>query len=455
MRSATLYRGRIASVAGDRSLIHFADGAIVVDSAGRIADVGDYTVLRKKHVGVGLVDLAGGLIVPGMVDTHVHLPQYPAVGLYGKELLDWLATYIFPLERSFTPDRAERLAPRFFRDLLAHGVTTAVVYCSIQADSADVVFECAKKAGIRAIIGKVMMDRNAPQFLTENTNQSIADSEQLCKKWNGACDGRLMYAFTPRFAPTCSSELMAAAADLARQHGAYLQTHLAENPKEIEWVHKLFPEARSYTDVYARHGMLGPRSLFAHAIYLNSDERSQLLEQDCALAHCPTSNLFLKSGLMPLRELMDLGLRIGLGSDVAGGPTLSLFEVMRDAIYVHNARRFNCPDAPVELMPADAFRLATVGGAQALGLADRIGSLEVGKEADFVVIDAAKLDPPLELSSLDSSEALISCLIFRGGPQAVQRTYIHGRLCFDRADSLDDHQQPSPDRAKEPAGAPR
>jgi guanine deaminase len=344
-----------------------------------------------------------------------------------------LNTYIFPAEEHFTPEKANLICPVFFRDLLENGITTAAIYCSVQKESTDVAFGWAEKIGNRAIIGKVMMDRNAPSSLVEDTDSSIRESEEVCRRWHGVDDGRLLYAFTPRFAPTCSRELMESAGACARERGAYIQTHLAENQDELQWVMKLFPEAANYTDVYRRAGLLSSKSVLAHAIYLAAPEREALAETGSCLSHCPTSNLFLKSGLMPLYELMNMGLRIGLGSDVAGGPTLSPFAVMRGAIYVHNARKFVQDSCAEDITPATALYLATLGGAEALHLEDRIGSLDPGKEGDFVVIDAAKLSPVApEFNGIQRKDALLSRLVFRGDDRIVEQTYVRGKLLHDR-----------------------
>jgi guanine deaminase len=418
--------------AEDRYTLH-GDGGLIVDGSGTILEVGDYREVRHQYPSATVVDCSDHLILPGFIDTHIHLPQYEAVALYGKELLEWLNRDIFPAEREFTPEAADALCPIFFRSLLSHGVTTAAINCSIQKDSTHVAFQWANKTGIRAIIGKVMMDRNSPDFLLENTSESLQASEEVCQKWHGAANGRLLYAFTPRFAPTSSRALMRGVSDLAGQYGAYVQTHLAENRAELQWVRTLFPETRSYTDVYFGAGLLGPKTILAHAIHVTPDERRLLADTQSCLSHCPTSNLFLKSGLMPLRELLDMGLRIGLGSDVGGGPTLSPFEVMRSAIYTHTARRFLPDFGGGDISPATAFYMATLGGAQALRLDDKIGSLVRGKEADFIVVNPQRLSPlPPEKEPEILPDTLLSRLIFRGDDRIVEQTYVQGALCYDR-----------------------
>lgn len=406
--------------------------ALVVDEKGKIVKVGDYTLLANEYPEAETTDLSGKLIVPGFVDAHVHLPQYPAIGLYGAGLLDWLNAYVFPAERDFTPEAADTLAPIFFDRLLANGVTTAAIYSSVGSDSTWKIFEWAEKKGLRAIIGKVMMDRNAPDYLLEDTRSSLVASQELCDHWHGRDGGRLLYAYTPRFAPSCSRELMEAVSGLARERGAYVQTHLSENSDEIEWVRQLFPESRNYTDVYARAGLLGPKTLLAHAIHIDQEEQRTLLAAEACLVHCPTSNLFLKSGLMPLAELVEMGQKVGLGSDVGGGPTLSPFSIMQAAIYVHNARRLLLGNGGFDVTPGLVLYLATLGGARALGLGRTTGSLEPGKDADFVVLDVSSPDRAWPDRGEGELGELLSRLVFLSDDRNVEQTYVRGRLCYER-----------------------
>jgi len=415
----------------------YEDGGLLVDEYGRIRAVGEYRQIADSNPGVRMENLSARIIVPGFIDAHVHLPQYPAAGLYGRELLDWLDTYIFPAERRFTSAAADSLCPVFFDRLLANGVTTAAIYSSSSAASTDKVFEWAHEKHIRAIIGKVMMDRNVPADLTDSSSKSsIAESEKLCRKWHQAHSDKLLYyAFTPRFAPSCSWELMRALGDHCRdaeKSRVYIQTHLSENQSEIALVKKLFPDAQDYTDVYEKAGLLGPRTLLAHAIYINARERNALLNAQACLVHCPTSNLFLRSGLMPLAELMQANHRLALGSDVAGGPTLSPFSVMRSAIYVHNSRQFSAGKTDADVNPAAVLYLATLGGAKALGLDAITGSLEQGKDADFVVLDLSSFPDLPSDSQMGDLEKLLSRLVFLGDDRMVERTYVRGRVCYDR-----------------------
>lgn len=366
-----------------------------------------------------------------MVDLHAHLPQLPNAGVgAGLDLLSWLERYIFPLERGFDEAAAERLAPQAFRALAAAGTTTALMYGAVFEPSLEAAFRAAEAHGLRAILGKVMMDRQTydpthrPEEILElSLRQSIA----LCERWHGRDGGRLQYAFTPRFAVSCSAEMLRESAAAARATGAYWQTHLAEDRAELAEVARLFPEALDYTDVYDRAGGLGERSILAHAVHLSEREIARLAETRTRVVHCPASNLFLASGAMPLARYLAAGIAVGLGSDVAGGPQLSLFEVMKAGAYTQSARRVALGDAAPALGPLDWLRLGTLEGARALGLERIIGSLEIGKEADLIALDPAIVAP---VPGVDSDEAaeLTSRFIFRNQPAMVRAAWVRGRL---------------------------
>lgn len=331
---------------------------------------------RATHKSAEFVDCGDQTIVPGFVDTHVHLPQFPIMGIGSGELLSWLTNYTYPEETRFAdPAHAADVAKRFFDALIAHGTTTSVVYSSVHEEATDIAFKTAQAAGIRAFIGKVMMDRNVPETLLEETAESVAASLRLYEKWDGADGGRLRYIFTPRFAAACSMNLMREVGRIAHERGAFIQTHLSENVDEVAWIHTLFPDIPSYTDVYEAAGMITQRSIMGHCIHLSRDEIDLLSRRRAAVAFCPYSNRTLRSGTMPYAQLCSAGLRIGLGSDVAGGPSISMIDQMDQAM---NAAK---------ITEDEALCLATLGGAKALGLEDRIGSLSPGKDADFVVLD--------------------------------------------------------------------
>jgi guanine deaminase len=430
-------RGFVIDAPQFGALRAWRDGAVIVER-GRIAAVGEYDELRRSEAGQKLQwkDHGSFAVFPGLIDCHTHLPQYPAVARGQSELLPWLRENIFPVEREFTGRRAREEAPQFFHELARHGTTTAMIYAAIYEDSCDVAFQAAERSGLRVIMGKMMMDLGSYGSLQPKKilSVSLLESERLCRKWHKAAAGRLDYAFSPRFAVTCSERLMRSAADLATTFGAYLQTHLAENLEEIEKVHHLFMTARDYTDVYQKSGMLTPKTVLGHCIHLSNAEIETIAHAKSTVAHCPTSNLFLGSGLMKLDQLLRAGIPVGLGTDVAAGPELNMWQVMRAAVEVQKARRFYEPNVPA-LRPAEAFHLATAGGARALGKSDAIGSLEVGKEADLLVVDLASLLPygtdRVHFSDL-TKEDVLALAIYRGGPHATAETYVRGRCVYRR-----------------------
>ena len=454
-----LFRAHLLSPDDSSRLRDIPDGGMVVDAAGRIVAAGAFPEVAAAHPGEELRDLRPHWILPGLVDLHSHLPQHEAVAMDGLELLPWLTTHIFPAELRFRdPEWAARAARAYFRDQLALGTTTTVVYGSVHPEATHRAFQEAERSGVRAILGKVMMDRNTTEALRETAADSLAQSEELCMAWHGRDGGRLQYAFTPRFAPTCSMELLRGAGRLAERHSALVQTHLSENLDELRWVHELFPEARDYTDVYARAGLLGPRTLLGHCIHLSPAERGAIRSAGSAIVHCPRSNAFLKSGIMPLRRWLDEGLTVGLGTDVGAGPSLDLWAEMAMACTasklrwadqqtqgrrlrglglaepeyrrIHEALGLE-PDLPID--PAQAFALATLGGARALGMADRIGSLDAGKEADFIVVDPARVDPAPARDHAPADEVLCR-LLYRSDASMVRASYVRGRLCHSRED---------------------
>jgi guanine deaminase len=373
-----------------------------------------------------------GVVLPGMVDLHAHLPQLPNAGVgAGLHLLDWLERYIFPLERDFDEETAERLAPMAFRAFARAGTTTVVAYGAIWEPSLDACFRAAEAHGIRAVIGKVMMDRfsyDASLQAHEILDLSLRQSIGLCGRWHGKDNGRLSYAFTPRFAVSCSAEMLAASAAEAARSGAYWQTHLSEDRHELREVARLFPDAADYTDVYDRAGGLRPGSILAHAIHLSDREIARLAESGVAIAHCPASNLFLASGAMPLARYREAGITIGLGSDVAAGPDLSMFGVMRAGAFTQSALHSMQMALHPAMPPIEWLRLATQGGAAALGVQDRIGSVEVGKDADLIAIDPDVTLPLGPHREGEGPDEILSRLIYRSHPDMVRGAWVRGRL---------------------------
>ncbi len=424
------YRLSLLTVTTSGRLAHHPDGLLEVDGAGRIVYAG------KFRPGAGKAeDLRGLLAIPGLVDAHCHLSQYPAVASDGLELLPWLKCHIFPLERSFRGEKARLPARRFFRELAAHGTTTAAVYTSIWPDSTTVCFEEAERSGMRVIMGKVMMDRGSYDsgFSAHHPGEkrgavSLTQSEALCRVWHGRADGRLQYAFTPRFALSCSPRLMEGVGRLAARYGAYIQTHLSENKREVADVEDAFD--RSYAEVYERAGLIGRRTILAHCIWLREAEFRILERRRPAVAHCPSSNAFLSSGVMDLGRLLKGKIPVALGSDVAGGPSLCLFTEMKQAIFAQRlAHASGLFEGPCPVTAEDAFSLATLDGARALGLEDRIGSLEAGKDADFVILDPADYEPEPGAPAASARDAL-SRMIYRAGRSSVRAAFVRGRKVF-------------------------
>ncbi len=428
-RPAFALRARLLSPLAAGGWLDEADGVVEVDDSGRIAAVGPWASATPSGP---VVDLRPLLVMPGLIDLHAHLPQLPNAGLgSGLDLLTWLNRYIFPLERAYDREVAERQAPAAWRAFAAAGTTTVVAYAALWPESTDAAFEAAEAHGIRAVIGKVMMDRityDTDIRETDILETSLRQSDELAARWHGRDDGRLSYAFTPRFAVSCSPEMLRESAALAEARGAYWQTHLSEDAGEIKEVLRLFPGSRDYLDVYERAGGLGPRSIFAHAIHLSDGEVRRLRDSGSHVAHCPASNLFLSSGMMPLTRYLGEDVSVGVGSDVAAGPEVSIFSVLRAGAVTQRVLELTGQsDAGAALRPLDWLRLATLGGADALG-SDTIGSIEVGREADLIAVDPRFTTPLPEDDPPTEAEDLASRLIFRPHPNMVRGAWVRGRL---------------------------
>ncbi|MGD8684514.1 MAG: amidohydrolase family protein [Chloroflexota bacterium] len=421
-------RARLLSPLAGGSTLWLDDGVMEVDEAGHIRSIRRAT--DAPRAAETAADLRPLVIMPGLVDAHVHIPQVPAAGLgAGMDLLAWLERYVFPLERAFDVGAAEDLAPRVYRAMAAAGTTTFCGYAAIWPDSTDVCFRAAEAHGIRATIGAVLMDRvtyddrTPPGEILEN---AIRASGELCERWHGAAEGRLRYAFTPRFAVSCTADMLRESASLAEHYGATWQTHLSEDAREIATVAEHFPEALDYLDVYDRAGGLGRKALLAHSIHLSEREVARMVETDSAIAHCPVSNMFIRSGVMPIARYLDEGLRLGLGTDVAGAPELSIITQMRLGFFQHNSRATLVGDETAVPGPLEWLRLGTLGGARAMGLDDVIGSLEPGKEADLIAVDPELGRPPKADACRDVAE-IASRLIFRERPGMVRAAWVRGR----------------------------
>jgi guanine deaminase len=423
-------RARLLTPLGAGGTQHEPDGLIVVDATGRLTYVGPASG-RPAEAG-SAIDLRPWTVMPGMVDTHAHLPQLPNAGVgFALDLLTWLDRLTFPTERSWSDAAvAERLAPAIFEAFAAAGTTTVLAYGVVYEAAMDASFRAAEDHGIRAILGKVMMDRGTYDPTIEGSgilDRSLRESADLIGRWHGADAGRLGYAVTPRFAVSCSAEMLRESAALARATGTRWQTHVSEDPFEVAEVRRLFPDALDYVDVYDSAGGLGERSVLAHAIHLSDRELARLVETGTRIAHCPASNLFIGAGIMPLARFLAAGLAVGLGSDVSGGPDASLFSVMRVGAYAQMARRSLAGEEGAILDPLDWLRMGTLEGARALGLGDAIGSLEVGKEADLIAVDPGVAAPLDGQRPDDDPVDLMSRLIFRAHPDMVRAAWVRGR----------------------------
>ena len=394
----------------------YDDGFLAVDK-GKIAGLGPWS--ERPSAGEITEFGAQTLLTPGFVDTHLHAPQLEMIGSYGGHLLEWLNRYTFPTEARFSDtSHARRVAVALIDELLRNGTLTALIFSTIHHDATEIFFQEAERRKLRAIIGKTMMDRNAPDFLLEDPKTSYEQSLSLLKKWHN--HDLLNYAITPRFAPTSTPELLEAAGALKREFpDAYVHTHISENPMEVAWVHELFPEAE-YADVYDRYGLLDSKSVLAHGVHLTAEELDLLGRRGSRIAHCPNSNLFLGSGLFPLHRVLDAGVIVGLGSDIGAGTTPSLFNAMADAYKVQQVQH-------VSLSPFHLWYLATLGGARALSLDNVTGSLQPGKSADFLALDL-QATPLLAMRTerASSAEDVLAGLIFMGDDRAVRSAWVGG-----------------------------
>ena len=425
-------RGEILHFVGDpadlgsHALEHFADGALIIRD-GHVAELGPAdTLLASQPAGTPVDDYRGKLVMPGFVDTHIHYAQTDVIASDSDQLLAWLERSTYPAERQFAdPAHAAAVAEFFCEELLRNGTTSALAFATVHPQAVDALFTAAQKRRMRMLAGKVLMDRNCPEFLRDTAASGYAESRALIEKWHGR--GRLSYAVTPRFAASSTPEQMTLAGRLFAEHpGVYLQSHLAENRGEVAWVGKLYPEARSYLDVYERFGQLGARSVFAHCIWLDDTDRARMAATGAAMSFCPTSNLFLGSGLFDLDRAHALGARVGIGTDVGAGTSFSMLRTLSEAYKVLQLKG-------QRLSAERAFYLATLGGARSLYLDDRIGSFAPGREADFVVLDpqATPLLARRSAAATSLGERLF-VLMMLGDDRAVAATHVLGDAAWRR-----------------------
>jgi guanine deaminase len=417
------FRGEILTVPDDPAqggeVRHFADGLLLVED-GMVVSCGPWAD------GVGVApERVEGLIVPGFVDAHVHYPQVERIASHGEQLMQWLERHIFPAEQAFA-DRghADQVAAFFLDELLRHGTTSALVFATVHPGSVDALFEAALQRDMRIVSGKVLMDLG-PEGLRDTIESGRADTEALIARWRGR--GRLGYAVTPRFVPTSSPGQLADAGALVAEHpDVRMHTHLSENPGEIEFVAGRFPDAADYLDVYDRFGLVGPRSVFAHCVHMSDRALARMAEAGAGIAFCPTSNMFLGSGLFDLALADRHGVAIGIGTDIGAGTTLSVLHTLGEAYRT-------CQLRGASLDPFRALHLATAGGARVMGIADRVGALLPGQEADFIVLDSAATPLLARRCAGASLHARLFALQILGDDRAVAATYLRGRRAHRRA----------------------
>ena len=399
---------------------YFDDGVLVIDNGSVVAAGDADSLLAELPAGTTVADYRGKLIVPGFIDCHVHFPQLDIIGSFGAQLLDWLNQYAFPVEEKFAdPEHAREVAGAFIDELLRNGTTTALVFGTVHAHSADAIFEAAEARDMRLIAGKVLMDSNCPEALRDDPESGYAESKALIERWHGK--GRLGYAITPRFALTSSPEQLTTAGRLASEYpDVWIHTHLAENMEEVEEIARLFPDNRSYMDVYDEFELLRERAVFAHCLHMDDEDRRLMAHKGGAAAFCPTSNLFLGSGLFDLAAIRSVGIRCGLGTDVGGGTSLSLLNTASEAYKV-----LHLQDQPLQAMRA--LYLATLGAAEALYLDDKIGNFEKGKEADFVVLDFEGSSlTARRTAAADTIEEKLFALMTLADDRNIDSTWVRG-----------------------------
>jgi len=433
MSTAKAFRASILHFTADPAVSDKAhswheDGLLVVDQ-GRVLAAGDYDRLKDTlPPGTQVRDYRGKIIMPGFIDTHIHYPQTDMIASPAPGLLPWLDTYTFPTERQFKdPEHARGVADFFVKELLRCGTTTAMVYCTVHQESVDAFFGAAEAHNLRMAAGKVMMDRHCPDFLQDTAERGARESEELIHRWHNK--GRNMYALTPRFAPTSTEAQLAMCGELARAYpDTYVQTHVAENTDEVAWVKSLFPEARSYLDVYDKFGLLRKRSMYAHCIWLDDEDRARMADTGAAVSMCATSNLFLGSGLFDFAAADRQQVALSLATDVGGGTSFSMLQTMNET---YKVARMGGTYLPALRM----FYMATLGGARSMQLEGTVGNFVAGAEADFVVLDP-KATPLLERRTrrCNSLEELLFAVALLGDDRTVAATYAAGAQVHQRGE---------------------
>lgn len=407
---------------------YWQDGLLMVES-GRIKQVGAYATVKKSLPDeVQVIDYTGKLIMPGFIDTHIHYPQTAIISSYGEQLLEWLNSYVFPEEKKFSdPEYAAAIAQVFLGELFSNGTTSCVAYSTVHPISVDVLFNAAKAVNMNLITGKVLMDRNAPDYLLDNADKAYLESKSLIEKWHAK--GRARYVITPRFAPTSTPAQLEVATKLVQEFPTtYLQTHLSENRNEVKWAKELYPQSQDYAAIYESYNLLGPRSIFGHAIHISEREFQALAATKSVIAWCPTSNFFLGSGLFRLDDARKFNAKLSIATDVGGGSSFSMLRTLSAAYKVAALQGSH-------ISPLESFYRITLGNAEALLLENEIGNFLPQKYADFLIVDLHST-PLLSLKTkraADLEETLFN-LSMLGDDRAIAATYIAGELCHKRQD---------------------
>lgn len=396
------------------------DGLLIVEN-GAVIDMGSFSKLKRiLPPETSVTDYSGRIIMPGFVDTHIHYPQTDIIASHGKQLLDWLKVYTYPAEIKFNDyHHCRNTAGFFFDELLRNGTTCALILPTVHVESVHALFETAENREMRIVSGKILMDRNAPPELRDSAEQGYHDMKSIIDRWH--MKNRLSCAVIPRFALTSSEEQLEVATNLVKQTpGLLFHTHLSENKNEVGDIAKQFPWSRSYLDVYDHYGLTGPKSLFAHGIHLDERDYRCLAETRSSIALCPTSNLFLGSGLFDMKNMDSHHIRTSLGTDVGAGTSFSMFKTMAEAYKVCQLKGYN-------LSPAQTFYMATLGGAKILGIGHKVGNFEKGKEADFIVIDPGKI-PILKrrIANACHLEEILFALMILGDDRIIEHCHILG-----------------------------
>lgn len=436
-----IIRGTICHLIGDpfaepgdaAALETFDDGGVACDPSGRIVAVGPFALMAAGHPGATILDRRGCFILPGFVDCHIHLPQALMIGAFGEELLDWLKRHARPEETRYRDLQYATEASRlFFEQEIRHGTTTALIFGPHFEEAIAAAFSEAERRHFRAVMGLTLEDRDLPVELATDPGKAYSACKRVIERWHNR--GKLRYAVTPRFILTCSPELLRVCRRLLDEHpDVYFQTHLNENHKEVARLKELFPEARSYLDAYDRFGLLGPRSFFHHSIFSSDEEIDRLSGSGSRVVHCPSSNMFLGSGLIPLRKYVEKGVLTAVGTDVGGGTGYGMLKELKDAYQIQSLLMFGMerPDLAVKLTGVKLLYLSTLAGAKALGMEKEIGSFAVGKAMDLIVLDPSA-DPYLEARLKNTTDIFerLFVLAVLADKQVIREVYIDGKKAY-------------------------